>query len=390
MEYSERMRIVADENIPFVKEAFADLGSVVTMPGREIARSALAEADILVVRSVTKVNAELLTGTPVKFVGTATIGTDHIDMRYCADNAIGFAFAPGSNADSVAQYVISAIVLLAQRRKLTLADCTLGIIGVGNIGTRVHRLAEALGMSCLLNDPPKQRLTGSSIYVDRDTLLAASDIVTVHVPLSRVGDDATSGLANDGFFLRMRENAIFINTSRGPVMSERSLLSHRSRLSGIVLDVWENEPVIDPAMIAAADIATPHIAGYSHDGKVRGTSMLHDAACAFFFKERIWRAQRVLDCEQPIVIDCRGSESPLLDALMASCPLLRDDTALRACIGMKADERGRVFDSLRKKYPKRLEFGHFRVACDDHMQVEALEKLGFKRVPEILADLRGV
>jgi erythronate-4-phosphate dehydrogenase len=371
------MRIVADENIPFVKDAFADFGAVETVTGRGISPQPLQDASILLVRSVTKVDSELLAESVVKFVGTATIGTDHIDTAWLQKSAIGFAYAPGSNANSVAEYVITAMVHLAQAQKKRLADLTLGIIGVGNIGSQVLRMAQALGIRCLLNDPPKKKQTGSSVYIPLEQLLAEADVVTMHVPLIRQGENATFHLANQEFFAAMKAGAIFINTSRGGVVNEQHLVRNRPRLGGVVLDVWENEPEISTDTLAIADIATPHIAGYSYDGKVRGTGMLLDAASAFFFKSKSWNVQAVLAGEPVTVLELTGASNVVHTAVTSVCPLLRDNEAMRGLLRLTPAERGKAFDALRKNYPKRLEFSHFQVNCADPQNRRLLEGLGF-------------
>lgn len=374
------MRVVADTNIPFVKEAFREFGSVITVPGREITRKIVKNASILLVRSVTKVDRDLIEGTGVKFVGTATIGFDHIDTEYLSENGVGFASAPGSNAESVAEYVICAIADLAKRKRLNLAEMKLGIVGVGNVGSRVLRLARVLGISCLLNDPPKQRATGSGSLLPIDKVLSESDIVTLHVPLSKNGQDPTFRMVDEYFLGGMKKKAILINTSRGGVVNEKHLSIKRVSLGGVVLDVWENEPAINPETISIADIATPHIAGYSYDGKVRGAGMIYDAACSFFFREKKWDLRRVIESEQGGTIDLTKSKDPLYDALIGAYPIMDDDASTRSIRRLDDGERGKAFDELRKNYRKRLEIPHFKVVCGDPEYETLLSRLGFKPV----------
>ncbi|MBM3335143.1 4-phosphoerythronate dehydrogenase, partial [Candidatus Sumerlaeota bacterium] len=283
------MKIVADENIPFAAEAFAQLGDVVTVRGRAIKRDTVRDADALIVRSVTRVNADLLDGTAVRFVATATIGFDHVDVGYLRQRGIGFASAPGSNANSVAEYVVAALLVLARRKGFRLEGKTVGVVGVGNVGSRVVQKAAALGMKVLQNDPPLQRQTGDPLFLPLEALFDA-DILTFHVPLTRTGTDATYHMIGDQLLSRLRPGAIVINTSRGAVADTAALLraAASGRLGGLVLDVFEGEPKINVELVRRADIATAHIAGYSYDGKARGTQMVYRAACEFFGLPAQW------------------------------------------------------------------------------------------------------
>ncbi|MBD3316895.1 MAG: 4-phosphoerythronate dehydrogenase [Chitinivibrionales bacterium] len=377
------MKIVADANIPLVEEAFDGLGDVVCVDGRTIDRAVVESAEILLVRSVTKVNRELLEGTSVKFVATATIGLDHVDTEFLKGNNIGFASAPGSNANSVAEYVTSAIVHLAHDREIRTEQLVLGIIGVGNVGSRMLRMGQALGMECLLNDPPKKRLTGSDSFLPLERVLAEADVVTVHVPLNSAGRDATYRMVDEAFIAKMKEGAILINTSRGGVVDERHLRAHHKHLGGIVLDVWENEPTINMDTVAVADIATPHIAGYSYDGKLTGSQMVYDAACAFFFAEPRWSIEPYLQREQANRIDLSQSPDPVFDAIAGAYPIFRDTRGMNNLVELEKDKRAERFDVLRKEYPKRLEFRHHPLEggdTDPHILLK-LRDLGF-RAPE--------
>ena len=354
------MRIVADENIPLVRKAFADLGQVACHPGREISRRRLAKADALLVRSITPVNAELLDDTPVRFVGTATIGTDHIDREYLASRDITFTDAAGSNADSVAEYVTTVLLLLAEQGKWLLQGKTLGIIGVGNIGSRMVARAKAMGMTPLPNDPPLQRETSDKSFVDLETALAA-DIVTCHVPLTRQGPDATYHLLDDENLAALKPGAILINTSRGPVVDNQAL--KRCLMTGdlktAVLDVWENEPDIDLELLNRVTIATPHIAGYSYDGKINGTIQLYRALCEFLDREASLAAADLLPAPpvERLQLDTTAdaNQQLLCRALTRIYDISRDDTVLRAVAEQPAEERGGYFDQLRKNYPVRRE-----------------------------------
>ncbi len=354
------MKIVVDENIPFAKEAFGQLGRVVTRPGRQISRDDLRDAELLVVRSVTRVTADLLDGTPVRFVGTCTIGTDHVDQAYLAERGVAFASAPGSNAESVAEYVVSALLTLAERHGFQLAGRTLGVVGVGNVGSRVARNAAALGLKVLLNDPPLQRATGDPKFRPLDELLQA-DFLTLHVPLTRTGPDPTWHLVDGRLLQRLRPDAFLLNTSRGAVVDNAALLEclQQRRLAGAVLDVWEGEPSIDHRLLQRVDLGTPHIAGYSYDGKVKATEMIYEAACRFLGERPEWNAAGVLS--EPLgtfVVRTAGRprEAVVREAVRLAYDVRRDDADLRRSLELPEPDRPAFFDQLRKNYWHRREF----------------------------------
>jgi len=378
-----KMRIIADENIPLVKEAFGRIGDVETMPGRDISRGNIRDADVLLVRSITKVDRDLLEGASVKFVATATIGMDHIDREYLAKRGIGFASAPGSNANSVAEYIIAALLVLAERYDLSLDGMRIGIVGVGNVGSRLQKKTEALGMKTILNDPPLFRRTRDEKYRPVDEIFSA-DFVTLHVPLTFKGDDRTFHLADVGFFNQMKSDAFFINSSRGAVMDTKALLSalHESKIGGAVLDVWENEPHIDPELLELVEIGTPHIAGYSLDGKVNGTAMIFEAACKFFDIDEGWDypAEMPAAPVERIEVDCKGAdEKIILDTVRKVYDIEEDDRRLSGMVSRKESERGIFFDALRKNYPVRREFFNTKLIlknCSEELK-RKFEGLGF-------------
>ncbi|MBN2290473.1 MAG: 4-phosphoerythronate dehydrogenase [Candidatus Glassbacteria bacterium] len=360
------MLTVADENMPFASEAFGTLGRVRSLPGRGIAPADLREADILAVRSVTRVNGGLLSGSRVRFVGTATIGTDHVDTAWLERAGIGFSAAPGCNAVSVAEYVVAALLVLARRAEFTLEGRTLGVIGVGNVGSRVLARAEALGMRIIANDPPLADMTGDPLYRPLEEALAA-DIITLHVPLTGQGRYPTSHLVDRDLLERVRPGTILINTSRGPVADTRAVKSAlgAGRLAAAVLDVWENEPEIDLELLESTAIATPHIAGYSYDGKVNGTTMIYRAACGHFGLDPDWDPAGLLPPPaEPVIRPSAAGSDPqslLADIVPAAYDILADDRRLRLAAGLAAGERGGYFDRLRKQYPLRREFSAFTV-----------------------------
>jgi erythronate-4-phosphate dehydrogenase len=354
------MKIIADPNIPFIHEAFDPLGEVVPIPGRQITGDAVRDADVLLVRSVTPVNESLLAGSRVRFVATATIGTDHVDERYLKDHDIGFSSAAGSNANSVAEYVVAALLELAHRHKFRLRDKTLGVVGVGHVGSRVVRYARALGMRVLENDPP----LGLPGFVTLDRVLAEADIVTVHVPLL----ETTRRMFHHDNLGRF----ILLNSSRGAVVDNRALLKaiDGDRIRGAVLDVWESEPNILPELLDVVDLGTPHIAGYSFDGKVNGTRMIYEAACRHFKIPATWQPN--LPAVPPLKVIVDTGEDALREIIREVYDIRRDDDALRTNI--------RGFDKLRAEYPVRREFHNIKLVVrgGDESLITTLESLGFR------------
>ena len=360
------MLIVADQNIVFVKEAFEELGEVRLMRGREMTPAAVRDATLLLVRSVTPVNRALLEGSAVRFVATATIGRDHVDTDYLREAGVAFAAAPGSNANSVAEYVVAALLVLARRQGRPLEGRTIGIVGAGNVGSRVAAKVRALGMRERLNDPPLQRSTGDAKYRPIQELMDC-DFITLHVPLEKGGPDPTWHMAGADFLARMRPEATLLNSSRGAVADNGALLValNAGRPGAAVLDVWEGEPRIRLALLAKAALATPHIAGYSFDGKVNGTEMICRAACAFLGRKPEWSPAR---CMPPprvpeVVLDPRAAEpeESLREAVLKVYPIERDDAALRKLASLPPAEQGAYFDRLRAEYPVRREFGNTTV-----------------------------
>ena len=376
------LKTVADQNIPFAEAAFRALGEVRLMPGRSVTRDDLRDATVLICRSVTKVGPDLLDGTGVRFVGTATIGTDHVDTDYLADRGIGFASAPGSNANSVSEYVVAALLVLSLRRGVALDGKSLGIVGCGNVGSRVAAKAQAVGLRVLQNDPPLQRATGDGVYVPLDDVFTA-DYVTLHVPLARGGEEPTYHMADAAFFERMRSDATLINSSRGGVVDSVALAAalDAGTIRDAVLDVWEGEPGIDHALVRRVALGTPHIAGYSHDGKMHGTNMVYQAACRFLGVQPAWDLASV-DAPSPkpridIRARGRGHEEVLLDAVRELYDIEADDAALRAAGRLPPDQQAGRFDELRKTYPKRRELHHTVADCPD-------------APPRLMAKLRGI
>ncbi|MHC5054493.1 MAG: 4-phosphoerythronate dehydrogenase PdxB [Planctomycetota bacterium] len=375
------MLIVADENIPFAREVFSALGDVRTMSGRQMTSEAVRDAELLMVRSITKVNRALLEGSRVRFVATATIGTDHVDLAYLEQAGIAFASAPGSNARSVAEWVAAAMLTLEARGLVKLRGCTLGIVGVGNVGSRVDTVAKALGMTTLLNDPPRERAEGNAgpdKFVSLDEICARADVVTFHVPLERGGTDPTFHMIDAALLAKLRGGAALMNASRGGVHDTAALIETKrsGAIGALVLDVWEGEPRIDPEIVSLADIATPHVAGYSYDGKVAGTRMIYEAACRFLGREPEWSEE--LPPHEDLVVTL---DAPCVrDAVKAAYDIEADDARLRQVVGLPSEgERAAGFDRLRKTYPRRREFRNWRVRLAPGAEAAGpeLEALGF-------------
>jgi erythronate-4-phosphate dehydrogenase len=373
------VKIIVDENIPFGREAFGRLGEVVTMHGRKINIATVRDADLLVIRSITKVNRELLDGSRVRFVGTCTIGTDHVDETYLRERGIAFASAPGCNANSVAEYVVCSLLVLAKRGGYRLEGKTIGVVGVGNVGSKVVAKCEALGMRVLQNDPPLARLFPcEKRFLPLEALMDAG-FITLHVPLTKTGEDKTWHVADAAFLNRMKPGAVLLNTCRGAVLDNAAAASSKlkAQSSKLVLDVWEGEPSISPELVTEAALGTPHIAGYSYDGKVNGTTMVYQAACDFLTRSGGFQPPpaRTEDsgCKPPVLdlaalippsphatlaLDASGrdDEDVLREAALTVYDIEADDRRLRTIAGLPAGERGAYFDRLRKEYPQRREF----------------------------------
>jgi len=375
------MKIVCASSMPFAREAFGMLGDVTVLDGRSISAADVSQADVLAIRSTTKVDRELLAGSQVKFVGTATIGTDHMDLPYLEEKGIRWCYAPGCNATSVSEYVTAALLLLARRHGFTLSGKTIGVIGVGNVGGRVIMKMSALGMVIMANDPPRQRSEGDRIsiqtdsdriwtdlrFVDLDTLLGTADVVSLHIPLTREGRDRTFHMVDDRFFERLKKGCIFINSARGAIVDTDSLIKslESGRVSQAVIDTWENEPAYSVRLSELVELGTPHIAGYSFDGKVKGTEMVYREVCRFLDRKPRWRSDDALatnaDVELTVDAEGREEEEVLADMVGAAYDIAADDGLLRQTLGRSTESRAGEFDRLRRQYPVRREFPFTRV-----------------------------
>ncbi|MGN2431140.1 4-phosphoerythronate dehydrogenase PdxB [Pseudomonas syringae] len=376
------MRIVADENIPLLDAFFADFGDIRRLPGRSIDRAAIADADILLVRSVTPVTREMLEGSPVRFVGTCTIGTDHLDLAYFQEAGIQWSSAPGCNARGVVDYVLGSLLTLAEIEGVDLRQRTYGVVGAGQVGGRLVTVLKALGWDVLVCDPPRESAEGQG-FVSLDEIIQRCDVISLHTPLTRAGDMPTWHLFDEARLRQLRQGAWLINASRGAVVDNAALhdvLLDREDLQA-VLDVWEGEPQVNTALADLCVIGTPHIAGYSLDGRQRGTAQIYQALCAFLGQPpvitlddllpRPWLAQIRLDVETDPVWAlntlCRSVYDPR-----------RDDADFRRSLTGDTASQRLAFDALRKHYPPRREIEGLKVRLEGHSEalVQIVRALG--------------
>lgn len=361
MEPSSQMHIVADENIPLLDEFFSDFGRLTRLPGRAIDATAVRDADMLLVRSVTKLTAAMLRGTPVRFVGTCTIGTDHLDLAGLAAAGVTVASAPGCNARGVVEYVLSSLLTLSERTGEAWQGKTVGIIGVGEVGGRLAATLGGLGVQCLLCDPPRAK-AGEAGFVSLDVLIHDADVISCHVPLTRTGPHPTHHLFDAQRLAALRDGAWLVNSSRGPVIDNvalRELLGQRKDLQ-VVLDVWEQEPLVDATLAARCALATPHVAGYSLDGKLRGTEQVYQAVCEFL-QQRPTHQLADLAPNAGLTELSTSDETPadwlLARALRLVYDVRDDDARFRLMLHQATDPEqcAEGFDLLRKHYPLRRE-----------------------------------
>ena len=379
------MKFVVEKNIPFAEQAFSSLGEVRVLSSVDFTKDSVRDADVLVIRSETNANRSLLEGSSVRFVGTATIGTDHIDIEYLRIKGITFASAPGCNANSVKEYFIAALLQLANEQQFTLKGKSIGVVGVGNVGRKVIHAAEALGMIVLQNDPPRARNEQTDQFHPLDELMDA-DIITIHTPLTRDGDDPTYHLFDETRIKKMKPGIIFMNTARGAVVETEALKKaiESRRISYTVLDVWENEPVIDEPLVACTTIATPHIAGYSLEGKVNGVTMVRDAVCKHFGIDNPWSPEAFITPPVNAVIRLpekfRTLEESLHYVIRQCYDIAFDNESLKRLATIPRDARGVFFRGLRSKYRVRSEFSNFTVILSKaHIQYrDVFTAIGFK------------
>ena len=372
------MKIIIDDKIPYIRGAFESVAEVIYLPGSKTTPEIAKYADAIITRTRTICNEKLLAGSSVKFIATATIGYDHIDTDYCDANGIHWTNAPGCNSKSVEQYIASTLMVLADKNGWDLSEKCLGVVGVGNVGSKVARVSEIFGMKVLLNDPPRDRAEGSEKFVNLQTIMNEADIITLHVPLNMKGEDATFHLGNETFLNGLKQKPVLINSCRGEVIETNAVKEalKTGQISAFVCDCWEKEPDLDLELLALTEIATPHIAGYSKDGKATGTLMSVQAINDFFgLGLENWKPTGV---EQPIepVFELDGaglSEQQIIaKAILHTYDIRNDDAAFRNNVSQ--------FEQLRGDYPTRREFTAYTVKTKNvnEKTVEKLKQLGFK------------
>ncbi|WP_022966704.1 4-phosphoerythronate dehydrogenase PdxB [Denitrificimonas caeni] len=356
------MRILADENIPML-EVFARHGQLRRVAGRSLDRAVLADAEVLLVRSVTQVDQALLAGSQVKFVGTCTIGTDHLDLQYLTEQGIGWASAPGCNARGVVDYVLGALLTLAERDGVDLSKRCYGVVGAGQVGQRLVQVLRGLGWQVLVCDPPRQQAEGGD-YVDLATVLKRCDVISLHTPLTKQGEHPTFHLLGAEQLQSLQQDSWLINASRGGVVDNQALkqlLTQRHDVR-VALDVWEGEPQVDAELAQRCDIASAHIAGYSLDGKIRGTSQIYQAFCQHF---ALADSAAIEFPAQTLLAMELAAHTPVEEALRVICRAVydprSDDAAFRLSLQGDALTRRAAFDQVRKNYPVRREIPDLQV-----------------------------
>lgn len=381
----QKLNIVADENILLLDEFFNDIANVTKVNGRTISAEQVAAADALVLRSTAQVNEGLLASSNVQFVGTCTIGIDHLDTAYMDAQGIRWTNAPGCNAEGVCDFAISAMNQAWQEHGVDPRSATIGVVGAGNVGGRLIKRLQAAGLKVICSDPPLQS-KGSADYdfVPLETLLAEADIISLHTPLTKSGAHATHGMINASLIQNIKPGAVLISAGRGEVVQQNALLA-RLQAQGdmyVYLDVWETEPAVDTAIMAYCETVTPHIAGHSLEGKVRGTEMIYQALCQHFNLPITQTLEPLLPAPEVTAIDVSASED-ISSVLHAACtcvyPLLEDDQRTREALNTSSDKVAEAFDLLRKTYPIRREFSTLNITgVEQEAERKLISGLGFK------------
>jgi len=368
------MKIIADKNIPFLKGIAESFGDVTYLPGQDFTKENIRDADTLIVRTVTHFGQENLQDSAVRLICSATIGYDHIDTGYCEQHGIEWHNAPGCNSGSVQQYIASALITIARKKSFSLKGKTIGVVGVGNVGKKVTSIAEILGMRVLKNDPPRQEAEQSDEFVDIETIKREADIITFHTPLIRSGKYPTYYLADKNFFASLGKKPVIINSARGAIIDTLAIKDaiRDNLISGAIIDCWESEPQIDLEYMRMVDVATPHIAGYSADGKANATRMSLESLA------RYWQLS-----DKPI----KDIKVPLIENSIIDYRELKSDNAIENIIlktyNLLDDHNHLIndpsqFNSLRSNYPLRREYFAYTVQGVDNKRNEVLlSEIGF-------------
>ena len=368
----KEMKIVADNTVPYLKGIAEPIADVTYLTSKEFTPEQIHNADALIVRSIDKCTRELLEDSQVKLITSATIGFDHIDTQYCEEAGITWKNSPGCNAVSVAQYILAGLIILSLVRKEKLQGKTIGIIGVGHVGKEVQKLCTAFGLNVLLNDPPRAEIEGQKEFVSLDTIAEQADIITFHTPLTKTGRYATFHLAGKYFFSKLKKNPWIINASRGAVHDTEALLQayQTGKISEMIIDCWENEPTINLELLSHTTIATPHIAGFSADGKANGTRMCLEHIESFFHL-RFDKIKNVVPpaLENPIIDLDKFTENRIEQAVLKSFNPLYVDKMLR--------ENPTKFEWYRNNYQHPREFSAYTIIHATMEEVQVLQQLGF-------------
>ncbi|MBP7506280.1 MAG: 4-phosphoerythronate dehydrogenase [Prolixibacteraceae bacterium] len=372
------MKVIIDDKIPYIKGALEPFAEVLYLPGKETTPGIVKDADAIITRTRTICNEKLLAGSKVSMIATATIGFDHIDTDYCKESGIEWTNAPGCNSWSVAQYIMAALYTLASEKKFSLVDKTIGIVGAGNVGSKVEKLCRIIGMRVLVNDPPRERKEGGNNFVDIETIKRESDLITFHTPLTFEGEDKTFHILNDSFLKRCKDNVYIINAARGEISDTQSIIDglKSGKINEIIFDCWEKEPDINRELLNKAFISTPHIAGYSRDGKANGTSMSIQAISRKFnLGIDNWKCPGVETPEDTIIyIDGSGKSTQEIIgfAILKTYPILEDSERLK--------NSPETFEKQRGDYPVRREFPVYKCVlsnCGSKIS-DILKDLGFQ------------
>jgi len=367
--------LIIDDAIPYANEIFSHLGKVITLPGKNIDTQAIRHADALIVRSRTQVNQALLNNSTVQFVGSTVVGLDHIDQTYLQQHGISFYSAQGCNANSVAEFIITALFDLAEYFEFNLSEKTLGIVGVGHVGKLVHQKAKVLGITCLLNDPPRERKErGGGIFVSLDECLTA-DIITFHTPLTTTGEDATFDLLSAKRLQQIKPHQIIINAARGGIINEATWSQTQTRAN--VIDCWENEPKISPPLYQTAYLATPHIAGHSLEAKIAGSKMVYQALCNAWqvAPKTDWKNFLPPPPETIILSPQKNLQTTLHRLFTQTHNIHNDDHAIR---GTNMEEVHQKYEYYRRNFPIYREWHQHRVTTKNNCTLnKKLNSLGF-------------
>ncbi|WFB47400.1 4-phosphoerythronate dehydrogenase [Vibrio coralliilyticus] len=372
------MKILIDENMPYAEQLFSQLGEVVLKSGRTLSADDLVDVDALMIRSVTKVNAELISqANRLKFVGTATAGMDHVDQALLKEKGIFFTAAPGCNKVGVAEYAFSVMMVLAQQQGFSVFDKTVGIIGAGQVGSYLQQCLEGIGIKVLINDPPKQSAGDERHFTPFDALLEQADIITTHTPITRDGDFPTHHLINEDVLNKLRGDQILLNAARGPVVDNTALKARLRKKDGFIaaLDVFEFEPEVDMELLPLLAFATPHVAGYGLEGKARGTTMIFNSFCEFLNNDLRAHASELLPTAPvpELALDRAWEEATLHNLTQLVYDVRKDDALFRREISQPG-----AFDLMRKNYWDRREYSAVTLRGNAEANLQPLAKLGFQ------------